>query len=204
MADQTTARTVRPTTPADLWRLAEQGRRNGVRILTECVSGEHFATSASEPGTLYRLTAYTCTCKGFVHTGRCQHHSLLLAELGWLPDLDTDPEPPTPAAPATRPCDYCHGSKVEWVNGKADEWFAITCPLCDGTGEVEDGEPGDAYADTSRHDAPYDSLGPSPRPRNPLGLTDRQMVVLKGQAARLHAETGWPLVDFITGNVIAA
>lgn len=63
------------------------GRCNGVRILTECLSSERFATSASEPGTLYRLTAYTCTCKGYVHAGRCQHQSLPLAELGWLPEV---------------------------------------------------------------------------------------------------------------------
>ena len=115
---QTTARAVRPTTAADLWRLADQGRRNGVRILTECVSGERFATSASEPGTLYRLTAYSCTCPGYTHAGRCQHHSLLLADLGWLPDTDTDPEPPTPAAPALAPA-------------AAPE---VECPECDGVG----------------------------------------------------------------------
>ncbi len=99
-----TRRPVRPTTPADLWRLAEQGRANGVRLFQECVSGERFATSASQPGTLYRLSAHACTCEGFTYAGRCQHHSLLLAELGWLPDVtdDTDPEPPASPALAER------------------------------------------------------------------------------------------------------
>ena len=96
MAQQVATRRTRPTTPADLWRLAEQGHRNGVRILTECVSGERFATSASEPGTVYRLTAHSCTCKGFDFHGRCQHHSLLLAQLGWLPDPEPEPNPPAP------------------------------------------------------------------------------------------------------------
>src|SRR5215217_4269641 len=40
------SRRYRPATPADLWRLAEQGERNGVRLLTEGLSGERFATSA--------------------------------------------------------------------------------------------------------------------------------------------------------------
>src|SRR5215207_3315540 len=115
MAQQAVARRVRPTTPADLWRLAEQGQQNGVVILSECVSGERFATSVSEPGTIYRLTAQDCTCKGFTYHGRCQHHSLLLAQLGWLPDPEPEPDPPAPAvavkAVIVRPttCRFCEG-----------------------------------------------------------------------------------------------
>ncbi len=136
---QTTARAARPTTAADLWRLADQGRRNGVRILTECVSGERFATSAGEPGTLYRLTAYSCTCMGYDHTGRCQHHSLLLADLGWLPDTNTDPEPPTPAAPAAAvevECPECEG--IGCAGFDEDDvgrfWPTGTCAACEGGG----------------------------------------------------------------------
>ena|SRR5579884_3639172 len=130
MAQQAmTRRQARPTTPADLWRLAEQGERNGVRLLTECLSGERFATSASEPGVIYRLTAYSCACKGFAYWGRCQHHSLLLKELGWLPDLDDEPEPPdSPAAPAAKivpfpaaRTDAATAAKaVAWVEHMAD------------------------------------------------------------------------------------
>ena len=60
---------------------------------------------ASEPGTIYRLTAYSCTCRGFVEWGRCQHHGLLLARLGWLPEVEDDPEPepPTPVVPCPSP-----------------------------------------------------------------------------------------------------
>jgi hypothetical protein len=138
---QAPTRRVRPTTPADLWRLAEQGAQNGVAILSESASGERFATSASEPGTIHRLTAHGCSCKGFTYAGRCQHHSLLLAQLGWLPD----PEPPTPPAPAVAP---------------------------------------------SR--------------RMTFGLSPEEVVVLRGQAARLHAERGEPLVDVETGELLAA
>jgi len=102
---QPTRRT-RPATAADLWRLADQGRANGVTILSECASGERFATSATAPATVYRLSERGCTCQGFTYAGRCQHHALLLAELGWLPDVagdDPAPEPPTPAAPAALP-----------------------------------------------------------------------------------------------------
>ncbi len=143
---QTTVRAARPTTAADLWRLADQGRRNGVRILTECVSGERFATSVSEPGTLYRLTAYSCTCPGFTHTGRCQHHSLLLADLGWLPEPDTDLEPAAPAAPAVpvapraiadkELCPECEGvGCTDFDEDDAGTWWpARPCAVCGGDG----------------------------------------------------------------------
>ncbi|MDP9357891.1 MAG: hypothetical protein M3R02_21915 [Chloroflexota bacterium] len=68
---QTTRRPVRPTTPADLWRLADQARANGVRLLAEGLSGERFATSATEPGTIYYVTGVSCTCRGFCYAGRC-------------------------------------------------------------------------------------------------------------------------------------
>ncbi|MDP9366894.1 MAG: SWIM zinc finger family protein [Chloroflexota bacterium] len=46
----------------------------------------------------------------------------------------------------------------------------------------------------------------APAARRPgrMNLTAAEQVVLRGQAARLHAERGWPLVDVETGEVIAA
>ncbi len=102
----TERRAARPTTPADLCRLADQGRANGVILVRECISGARYATSATQPGTIYYLTAYSCTCPGFAHHQRCQHHSLLLAELGWLPDVaddETDPVPVATPAPVPVP-----------------------------------------------------------------------------------------------------
>src|SRR5215210_3888742 len=82
-AQTTPRRPVRPTTPADLWRLAEQGRTNGVRLFQELATGAWYATSASRAGGLHYVTGLSCTCEGFVYAGRCQHHSLLLEHLGW-------------------------------------------------------------------------------------------------------------------------
>ncbi|MDP9366813.1 MAG: hypothetical protein M3Q03_00820 [Chloroflexota bacterium] len=127
-----TRRPVRPTTPADLWRLADQARTNGVRLLSEGLSGERFATSATDPGTVYRLTAYSCTCRGFTHHQRCQHHSLLLAELGWLPDLD-------PAPVATVSCPTCGGRGIDPAcTGHPVAGMTIHCPCyaCQGAGTV--------------------------------------------------------------------
>src|SRR5215210_7716078 len=95
-------RPVRPATPADLSRLADLAEERGIRILVEPISGEHFATSATDPTILYKVTGFSCTCKGFMHWERCTHHSLLLVQLGWLPDLDPEPEPPAPIVAARR------------------------------------------------------------------------------------------------------
>ncbi len=125
-------RPVRATTPADLWRLADQARTNGVRLFTEAATGARFATSATEPGTIYYVTGYSCTCKGFCYAGRCQHHSLLLAELGWLPDLE-----PAPAAVAT--CSTCGGRGIDPAcAGHPVAGMTIHCPCyaCDGAGSV--------------------------------------------------------------------
>ncbi len=132
MVQTATRRPVRPTTPADLWRLADQARANGVRLLSEGLSGERFATSATDPNTVYRLTAYSCTCKGFCHTGRCQHHALLLAELGWLPDLE-----PAPASVAT--CPTCGGRGIDPAcSGHPVAGMTVHCPChaCQGAGTV--------------------------------------------------------------------
>jgi hypothetical protein len=91
------------TAAHDLWRLAAEAERRRIRILVEPISGEHFATSASDPGILYRVTGFSCTCKGFLHWQRCTHHAALLSQIGWLPDPEPDPLPPAPAAADPEP-----------------------------------------------------------------------------------------------------
>ena len=95
----------------DLRRLADQGERNGVRLLATR-DGTHVATSATDPTRAYVVTPAGCQCKGHGFWGRCQHWALLLSELGLIPDagadevavlpwgdLDPDPAP----APTIRP-----------------------------------------------------------------------------------------------------
>ena len=102
--DQTIERRIATQRAEDWARLAGQGERNGVRILVDHRSGQHVATSASDPTRCYHVDAERgCTCKGWAVWNRCQHHSLLLAQLGWLPDLDPEPESePTLCAVAPR------------------------------------------------------------------------------------------------------
>ena len=203
-------------TPLDFWRLAEEAEHRGIRILVEPISGEHFATSASQANILYRLTHYSCTCKGFLRWQRCTHHSLLLAQLGWLPDPgpesepDPDPSPASPALPAPGlvPCTDCDATgRVIAFYGPEDEQGETDCGLCGGPGEVEPDRIIEPDGDTSSHDAPYDH-GSVPAPalplrRNAFNVTEEDLVILRGEAARLHAERGWPLVDIVTGEILA-
>lgn len=199
--------------PRDFWMLAEEAEKRGIRILVEPISGEHFATSASQENILYRLTHYSCTCKGFVHWQRCTHHSLLLAQLGWLPDPEPDPDPhPSPDSPALPspglvPCPDCEGTgRIIAFYGPHDEQGETDCGACGGSGEAMPGADRAAESEPDPWDeAPYDhGRHPTPtrKPRGRFGLTDEELVLLRGEAARLHAERGWPLVDFETGEIL--
>ena len=128
-----TRRPVRPTTAVDLHRLAAQGAANGVQLFTEAATGARFASSASEPGVVYYVTGFSCTCRGFTHHQRCQHHATLLAELGWLPDIEPEPEPTGPAA-----CAACDGSGHARVYAIRTARYAYrpTCATCKGSGEA--------------------------------------------------------------------
>ncbi len=133
--DTVVSRRVSAQKTEDLLRLADKGEKAGVRILVDPRTGQHVATSASDPTTCYHVDAERgCTCKGYAVWGRCQHHSLLLAELGRIPDpapvvtevviLDEHPAP----------CRACRGEG--WVkaftgDGLAD-WVAAPCTSCTG------------------------------------------------------------------------
>lgn len=86
----TTARIARQTAE-DHQRRAAQAERNGGRILVDHGTGQHVATSASDASRCYHVKLQGCTCRGFTSWRRCKHHSLLLAELGRIPDPDATP-----------------------------------------------------------------------------------------------------------------
>jgi hypothetical protein len=77
-----------------LVRLAEEAKRRGLQLFLEEATGSWFCTSHRAPDRLYRVTAVSCSCEGFVRWQRCTHLALLHAEMGWLPD--GDPQPPAP------------------------------------------------------------------------------------------------------------
>ncbi|MDP9469548.1 MAG: hypothetical protein M3Q71_02630, partial [Chloroflexota bacterium] len=111
MQTQTTiTRRIAQTTAEDLHRLAGQAEAKGVRILVDHRTGAHVATSASDASRCYQVDAVRgCTCKGYVVWGRCQHHSLLLAELGRLPEVDPVVTGVVIVAEQPAPCRACRG-----------------------------------------------------------------------------------------------
>ncbi len=107
----------------DLLRLADQGERNGVRILVEPISGQHFATSATSP-ILYRVSAAGCSCRGYQAWQRCQHFGLFLSEMGWIPDIADEVVQEQPA-----PCRACRGegSVRAYIGGGLSDWMMVPC-----------------------------------------------------------------------------
>jgi hypothetical protein len=115
-------------------RLAAEAARRGVRVFRAAgpAGSEWFCPSSSQPGTLHRLSGYSCDCRGFARHQRCGHHSALLAHMGWLPAGDPDPDPPAaPIAVAvpTAPCPACDGAGVRRMHtgGGLADWVSVDC-----------------------------------------------------------------------------
>ncbi len=130
---QTTGRQVtRESHDQAVIRLAGEAAARGVRVFR--AGSEWFAPSRTRPGTLHRVTAYSCDCPGFARHQRCGHHSALLAHLGWLPTVTGDPDPAPPAAPValavpSAPCPSCDGAGVRKMStgGHLDAWVIVDC-----------------------------------------------------------------------------
>ena len=122
----------RESVDAAFHRLAAEAARQGVVVY--CSDSEWFAPSRTRPGTLHRVTGYSCDCAGFARHQRCTHHAALLARLGWLPA--GDPEPPTPALVAlavpSAPCPDCHGEgwRKVYTGGGLSDWVMVDCRRC--------------------------------------------------------------------------
>src|SRR5215210_4047598 len=88
----------RPTTPADLHRLAALAHARGLRLTQESET-VWFCSSASQLGEAHYVTGLSCDCRGFQEHQRCTHYALLLDHLGWLPELETAGDAPTTPPP---------------------------------------------------------------------------------------------------------
>jgi hypothetical protein len=124
----------RPTTPEDLHRLAALAHVRGLRLTQESET-VWFRRSASQHGDPHYVTGLSCDCRGFMAHQRCTHHALLLAHLGWLPEVETEDAP----AAAPDACLWCQGS------GRIpndDHAQYDRCAACGGTGQ-RSGQPAD-------------------------------------------------------------
>src|SRR5215208_3282724 len=117
----------RPTTPADLHRLAELAQARGLQLTQEQPT-VWFCSSASSPEPHY-VTGLSCDCRGFMEHQRCSHFALLLDHLGWLPAM-APPAPPLPMGDMpTIPCAHCSGGGVIYVRDcERAGWPHPPCP----------------------------------------------------------------------------
>ena len=76
-----------------LHRLAAQATARGIKIIQNIVTNAHFATSASRPGTLHKVTLLSCDCVGFLRHARCTHYALVLEMYHSLPPIVADSGP---------------------------------------------------------------------------------------------------------------
>lgn len=115
----------RPATGAQWSRALERALSEGLDVLVEPISGEAFVESATSPGTLYQVTAFSCSCPAGRRSTPCKHRACYMAQIGVL---EIDPEP---ASIALRPCVWCHGSG-RVPNDSLGQYDA--CSACGGTG----------------------------------------------------------------------
>jgi hypothetical protein len=123
-------RRIAQTSAEDLRRLADQADRKGVHLLVDHRTGQHVATSASDPTRCYLVDAERgCSCKGYGAWGRCQHHSLLLAELGLIPDVEPVVADIVVLDEQPAPCRSCRGEGVKraYVGGGLSDWIMVPC-----------------------------------------------------------------------------
>jgi len=121
---------------AALHRLAAQAKARGIKIIQNIVTNAHFATSASRPGTLHKVTLYSCDCAGFLRHARCVHYAAILEMYASLPVIE-GPEPdsgpagdgaalPVPAdivvmaPPARSPRPAVEGARVAHTGTRGD------------------------------------------------------------------------------------
>jgi hypothetical protein len=122
MEDVVSTRRPRPTTPADLHRLATIAQARGLGLTQESAT-VWFCSSASSPEPHY-VTGLSCDCRGFMEHQRCTHYALLLDRLGWLPEVEDVPVPDA--------CLWCAGSG-RIPNDELRQYDA--CAACGGTGQ---------------------------------------------------------------------
>jgi hypothetical protein len=114
--------------PRETWeqavnRLALKAQETGVKIYCHDLGPgavEFFATSISRPGTLHRVTLFSCDCEGFVRHQRCSHVAALLAEVGELPPL---PPAPSAAAMAERRAQRVTAQHARHIEDQARAWL---------------------------------------------------------------------------------
>src|SRR3954463_16734168 len=74
------------STDATRWaRALDRALSNALDVLVEPISGGAFVESATKPGTLYAVSATSCSCPAGAKGQPCKHRACYLAQIGELP-----------------------------------------------------------------------------------------------------------------------
>lgn len=108
---------------------------NGVQVFQVASTGAWIATSTSKPGIAHQTDGIECSCEAWLNGDPiCTHRAAVLHALGKL-DLDTDPEPTTPAPVVALPapmCSTCDDARSVTVANRIRPGltFQKPCPDC--------------------------------------------------------------------------
>src|SRR5579884_407158 len=102
MAQAAMTRRQRTANPARWQAALKRALAEGVQVRQLAGSGMWIATSGTDATTAYEVSQFGCSCPaGEFGDPVCKHRAAYWHALGIL-ELDDEPEPPTPAAPARR------------------------------------------------------------------------------------------------------
>ena len=112
-------------------------------VLIEPISGEAFVESATTPGTLYQVSASSCSCPAGQRGLVCKHRAAYLFQIGEIPVDIVSIGYCEHGAPAGAFCGRCQSHVVpcsSCTNGKTEEWGvsgpigSTPCTVCGGSG----------------------------------------------------------------------
>jgi hypothetical protein len=114
----------RPATAAHWARALDRALEEALDVLVEPLSGQAFVESATTPGTLYIVTADSCSCPAGARGQACKHRACYLAQIGEFPVTIETPAPhacvwcvgsgriPNDQHERYDRCDHCNGSGI--------------------------------------------------------------------------------------------
>ncbi len=115
---------------------AAKARRDGITLYRDRERGAYYASSASTPGYLHRVTLWSCDCRGFIVHGHCKHHGALAVAHLLQDGIDPDAELQRLACPTCAGEGTVEAERSRWVGGGKlgyrHSWTVPSpCPTCD-------------------------------------------------------------------------
>ncbi len=133
----------RPVSAEQWTRALQRAIDEALDVLVEPISGEAFVESASSPGTLYQVSAFSCSCPAGARGIPCKHRACYLAVIDALPVETVSIGYCAHGSPAGAYCGRCESHVVpcsSCTGGYVEEWGvsgpigSTPCTVCGGSG----------------------------------------------------------------------